>query len=155
MRFEQLYEGQTFTTEKHLVTLEEMLSFAKNYDPQLLHTDPSFAEKSMFGGLIASGLLTLSIGWGLFIRADILGADSRGGIGMDDIRFLAPVYPGDSLYAEVAIENLRPSRTKPDLGVITMLFSIKNQHDKPVATCKIIGYVARESAGGNKGAKKQ
>jgi acyl dehydratase len=148
MYFEQFYEGQAFVSDKHTVTMDEMLDFAGKYDPQRIHTDPDFARQGMYGDLIGSGLMTLSLGWGLFVRMNVLGEESGGGIAMNDIRFLAPVFPGDTLCTEATMVETRPSGSRPQLGLITFTLTVKNQEERPVLTCKITGYVQRRDAEG-------
>ncbi|MBP1154029.1 MULTISPECIES: MaoC/PaaZ C-terminal domain-containing protein [unclassified Paenibacillus] len=144
MTFEQFYVGQTFVTDKHRVTQEEMLEFAVKYDPQTIHLNQQVAAEGMYGNIIASGFLTLSVAWTLFIRAHIFGEESRAGAGMDKVRFLAPVFPGDSLYTIITILELRPSKSRPELGIVTFSFAVKNQHDLEVLTCQIVGLIMRE-----------
>lgn len=146
MKYQAFHLGQSFTTETYTVSAEELHHFAARYDPQRLHLDEEYARRGPFGEIIAPGHLTLAIAWGLFARMGILGEDSRGGIGLEEVRWPAPVCAGDTLTAEVEITALRRT-SKGDKGLLTLDFTLKNQHGATVVTFKSLTFVATESGG--------
>lgn len=143
MKFERFHQGQRFTTGTHTVTAAEIRDFSERYDPQRFHLDEEFARRGPFGAIVAPGDLTLAIAWGLFARMNILGEDSCGGIGLDEVRWLKPVYPGDTLHAEVEIAWLRRT-SKGDKGILNLAFDVKNQHGETVLRFYTMSMVATE-----------
>ena len=136
MFFEDFTVGRVIETEPWPLTQDEMLAYARKYDPQPYHTDPAAAAQTMFGGLIASGFHTVAIASGQFVRTGVLGAAGKGGPGMDDIRWLAPVRAGDVLRTNVTVREARVSRSKPDRGLVT--FALEAVTDSgPVLTASV------------------
>lgn len=107
-----------------------MIAFALEFDPQPFHVDTVAAEESVFGGLIASGWHTGSVLMKLL--ATTLGESSMGSPGGEQLRWLAPVRPGDELRLVVTVASKRPSESKPDRGVLVYENEVRNQHDEPV-----------------------
>lgn len=134
MAFEDFTCGQLIALREYHVTEAEMIEFARRYDPQFFHTDPVAAADSPFGGLIASGWLTTAI----FMRmqCDSFMGDSTcvGSPGVDEIRWLKPVRPGDRLHGTNEVVAVTPSRSRPDRGVVYSKISIYNQHETLVMT---------------------
>ncbi len=126
MYFDEFRVGQVFHLEPITATLEEILAFARQYDPQRIHVDADFASQGPFGGLIASGYHTLSMVWSRWIAKDVLGDASMGGPGLDRVQWLYPVRPGDTLYTTVTISQARLSKSQPR-GIIGMHFEVVNQ----------------------------
>jgi acyl dehydratase len=120
--FDDLTPGQRFEFGTLVMTEEEILDFAGRYDPQPFHVDAAAAAEGPFGGLIASGLHTLSAVFGHMIRTGVMAKVSLGGAGME-VSWPAPVRPGDTLAVTGVIESLTPSRSKPDRGVAQFRFS--------------------------------
>ncbi len=137
--------GETITAEPVRLDAEEILSFARRYDPQPFHTDIKAAADGPYGGLIASGYQTIALGFAQFIRTGVLDGSSLGGPGLDEVRWTAPVRPGDTLHTDVEILEARPSRSKPDRGILQMAFTIRNQSGTVVAHFRAIGLVLRRS----------
>lgn len=129
MAFEDFRCGQLIALREYRVSEAEMIAFAERYDPQYFHTDPVAAAGSQFGGLIASGWLTTAI----FMRmqCDSFMADSTcvGSPGVDEIRWLKPVRPGDTLHGTNEVVAVKPSQSKPDRGAVFSRNEIYNQHD--------------------------
>jgi acyl dehydratase len=117
--FEDFTIGRVFETEPWPLSQDAIIAYARRYDPQPYHIDPAAAERTRFGGLIASGFHSVAIASGQFVRSGILAAAGMGGPGMDDIRWLAPVRPGDVLRTTVTVRSARVSQSKPDRGVVT------------------------------------
>lgn len=118
--------GEVMETAPVTLSADEIIDFAKLYDPQPFHTDPEAAKDSVYGGLIASGLQTLAIGFGQFIRLGYYADSSLGGPATDDVEWLAPVRPGDKLATTVEVLELRPSQSRPDRGIIRLQFDMKS-----------------------------
>jgi acyl dehydratase len=126
--------GETFATEPFVLGEDEIISFARAYDPQPFHVDTEAAKGSAYGGLIASGFQTTAIGFGQFARLGLIVESSMGGPGLDEVRWLAPVRPGDRLDTVVEVVEARPSRRNNDRGIVRFGFTINNQDGKTVCT---------------------
>lgn len=109
---------ETFETEPVIVTEESIITFAEKYDPQVFHTDPEAAKGSFYRGLIASGHQTIGLAFAQFVRLGLFKENSLGGPGMDEIRWTAPVRPGDTLHTTAEVVELRASKSRPDRGII-------------------------------------
>ncbi|WP_201445578.1 MaoC family dehydratase [Belnapia sp. F-4-1] len=120
--FDELSVGQRFDFGTLEMTRDEILDFGRRFDPQPFHVDEAAAEEGPFGGLIASGLHTLSASFATMIRTGVLAKVSMGGAGME-IAWPAPVRPGDTLHVTGVVEELTPSRSKPDRGVAKLRFT--------------------------------
>jgi acyl dehydratase len=126
-------EGSTFETEGKTLSEAEILEFALKYDPQPFHMDVEAAKGGPFGGLIASGIQTLAIGVRMLIQAQVFAPDaSMGSPGMDELRWLKPVYPGDTLRMRGEVLETVPSRSKPDRGMLRYRMTIFNQNGEDV-----------------------
>ncbi len=123
--------GQRYALGSKTVTEAEIIAFGREFDPQPMHVDPEAAERSLFGGLIASGLHTSSIFMRLFVDGLVRGSASSAGLRLD-IELKGPVRPGDTLHATATVTEVRASRNRPDQGLLTMLFELHNQRDEPV-----------------------
>ena len=125
------------------VTEAEIIDFARRFDPQPFHVDPEAAQASPFGGLIASGWHTTAIFMGMFVREILLDSASLGSPGVEEIRWTAPVRPGDRLSARVTIVDSRPSATNPTRGTVITQNEVRNQDGVTVLTLKARGFFAR------------
>ena len=146
MYFEEIREGQQYRLEPITVTLQDILEFAKRYDPQRIHTDEKFATTGPYGGIIASGYHTLSLVWSRWIEADVMGDASMGGPGLERVQWLRPVRPGDTLYATVTIPTARLSRSQPK-GIIGIHFSVVNQEGDPVMETEGAAFIQLRPSG--------
>lgn len=131
---DDLTVGQTFKTNGATITESDIIGFALKYDPQPFHLDVVEAAKSPYGGLIASGFQTLAYCFRLFIQNGIFLESSIGSPGIDELRWLAPVRPGDTLYTEVEVLELRPSSSKPGRGIARLKYQARNQYGDVVLT---------------------
>lgn len=146
-RFWEDYEvGQRFPLGSTTFTEEEIVSFAKLYDPQSFHVDREAAGRSMFGGIIASGWHVASKMMRLFVDNYVDHRTTLGSPGLDELRWLKPVRPGDTLTGFVECSGKVPSRTKPHLGVIHEYWTVTNQKGEIVMTSKGINMVRRRPA---------
>lgn len=125
--FDDLHVGQRFTTPGVTVSETQILDFARIYDPQPFHIDAEAARQAEFGGLIASGFHTLSLSFALFFRLGAFSAANLGSPGMEEIRWLRPLRPGDTIHAEAEVTALKASQSKPDRGIVTMRHDTFNQ----------------------------
>lgn len=119
--------GEKFVSGGVTVTDSEIIRFALQFDPQSFHLDVTAAEKSPYGGLIASGFHTLSLCFRMFIQQGVIAASSIGSPGIDEVRWLAPVRPGDTLRAETEVLEIKPSSSKPDRGILRLKYAGVNQ----------------------------
>ncbi|HEU5197396.1 MAG TPA: MaoC family dehydratase [Methylomirabilota bacterium] len=132
--FEDFKLGDRFESAALTLTEARMLEYARFYDPQPFHTDPRAARATVYGGLIASGMQTIAIGFKLFLETGVLATCSLGSPGLDEIRWKAPVRPGDTLRVVAEVLETRPSSSKPDRGIVRILFTTLNQRGETVTT---------------------
>ncbi len=131
--FEQFEVGQVFTSPPRSVDVAAIKAFASQFDPQPQHMDEVAAEDTLFGSLVASGWHTAALTMRLMLDSVLGGVSGRGlGVRINDITWSAPVYPGDELHAVTEVVELRPSRTKPDRGLIVLKTTTKNQDNEAV-----------------------
>jgi acyl dehydratase len=141
---EDLKVGQKRRFGAYRVTREEVVTFARAYDPQPFHLDDEAAARTHFGRLAASGWHTCAMTMAMLVE----GAkdDPHAGLGspgVDELRWLKPVYPGDTLAVETEIVAVTPSRSKPDLGSFRSNVTVFNQNDEPVMRMTSIVLVRR------------
>jgi len=129
--FEDIKEGERLHCPKVAITREDIIEFAKRFDPQPFHTDENAAKKSFFGGLIASSLHTLSACTRAVVEAQGEVA-ILSGVGMEEAKMFSPVRPGDVLSIEAWWADLKRSRSKPGLGFAAIRCKVTNQNDEPV-----------------------
>ena len=141
--WEDFHAGDTWEFGSHRFTREEILTFARQYDPQPFHTDETAAKGSFFGGLIASGWQTVGIMMRLMWDTFLAETASLGSPGCDEIRWLKPVRPGDTLRARFTITEVVPSRSKPDRGIVRTFTEVSNQHGEVVMTVRGLGMFGR------------
>ena len=122
------------------------MSFATAYDPQSFHIDRDAAAQSMFGGLIASGWHTASLMMRLLAQGFLSPASSLGSPGIDELRWLLPVRPGDRLSGRVTVLSAQPSRSKPDRGIVITLVEMRNQAGETVLSLKPVNLLRRRPA---------
>jgi acyl dehydratase len=130
--FEDFKPGDRFESRAFTVTETLIVDFGRVYDSQVFHTDAEAAKTTVYGGLIASGLQTIALTFELFLETGALAAASLGSPGLDEIRWKAPVRPGDTLRVVADVVEARPSTSKPDRGVVRLRFTTYNQRDETV-----------------------
>jgi acyl dehydratase len=131
---EDLHVGDRFESDTFEVTEENIVEFARAFDPQAFHLDPKAAEQSIFKGLSASGWHTAAMTMNLFVTGGLRLAGGSVGMGVDELRWPRPVRPGDTLRLETEIVSVRASRSKPDRGIIRIRNVTTNQHREVVQT---------------------
>lgn len=129
--FEDLNDGELLDCKSILMTRESIIDFAKMFDPQLFHIDEEAANKSIFGGLVASSLHTLSACTRLVVEAQGNVA-ILSGVGMHEVKMFNPVRPGDTLFVEAWWTELRRSVSKPDRGFAAIKCKVTNQKKEPI-----------------------
>ena len=147
MRYlEDFQTGERFEAAQVVLTEADIVAFAERYDPQPIHLDPAAAATGAFGGLIASGFQTIALGFGQFVRLGLFEGVSLGGPAMDEVRWLRPVYPGNTLLTIAEVLSTRPSRSKPDRGLLALAFEMANQDSEVVCTFKTLSILRRRAA---------
>ncbi|GAB4074487.1 MaoC family dehydratase [Barrientosiimonas marina] len=131
LKFAAFNLNDQFTTNQITVRKEDMVDYAKKYDPQYLHLDEERAKAGPFGALIASGFYTMNVVWAEFIRMDVLGKECLGGLSADHIKWVKPVMANDRLMGVYTVidKQLLSDHTR---GVLTMQTRITNQHNAEV-----------------------
>ena len=132
--FEDFKVGHRFESARLMIDEALITDFGRFYDAQVFHTDPEAARTTVYGGLIASGLQTIALTFKLFVETGTLAACSLGSPGLDEIRWTTPVRPGDALHVVAEVLEIRPSRSKPDRGIVRVLYTTVNQHGETVMT---------------------
>ena len=149
MRYwDDIKKGDVVELGSQTLDKERMVAFAREFDPQPFHTDEKAAEGSIYGGLIASGWLTGSTLMRLFYEGFLKDTASMGSPGIDELRWLKPVRPGDTLSARLIMLETAASRSKPDRGIVHSLMEVRNQHGEIVMTTKGVNFFRRRPAGG-------
>ena len=141
--FDDLKLGMRFATGEKRVTREDIIRFASEFDRQPFHTDAAAAEHTILKGLAASGWHTAAIAMQLILEIRPFGPHPVFGLGVDELRWLKPVRPGDTLRLEGEVIELTPSKTRPQ-GVVRIKWTAYNQHGEEVYTFTPIGIVPRK-----------
>ena len=129
---EDLQVGERWTSEELTIEAADVIDFGVKYDPQPFHTDPDAARNSPFGGLIASGWQLAAIAMRLCVRARLFGETPIIGIGADELRWLQPVRPGDSVHVERELVEIQALPDKPKRGVVKARIDLINQRGEVV-----------------------
>ena len=145
--FDDLKLGMRFKSGEVTVSADDIKRFASEFDPQPFHTDEVAAEETVFKGLAASGWHTAAIAMRLAVQVRPFGPHPLLGAGVDDLRWMQPVRPGDTLHLEGEVVELVPSRTKPQ-GVVRVKWTAYDQHGDAVYTFNPIGIVPRRPGEG-------
>jgi acyl dehydratase len=131
--FEYFTAGQIFKPDGRVqVEKDDIVAFAKQYDPQPFHLDEEAARKSIFGRLVASGWHTAALTMSLIARSEYRPVGGTVGLGFDGLRWPTPVLPGDELHIETEVLEMRPSKSRPDRGLMKMRTRTLNQHGQVV-----------------------
>ena len=139
--FEDYVEGASFEYGEISLSAEEIIEFARRFDPQPIHIDPEAAARGPFGGLIASGWHTAGVMMRLLADHYISHVAGMASPGVDEIRWLMPVRPGDTLSIRVTVLETKRSRSKPDRGMVRTLVEVLNQNREVVMTLKPMSIV--------------
>jgi len=126
--------GQVHELGSYEVTREDILAFARQYDPQPFHLDEKAGRRSIYGSIIASGWQTAAICHRMLVRSVLEDSSSMGSPGVDELRWLRPVRPGDTLSARIEVLEVMLSRSKPDRGTVRTRMEVRNQQGEMVMT---------------------
>ena len=124
--------GRRFGSGQVTISADDIRGFASQYDPQPFHLDEEAAARSFFGGLAASGWHTAALTMRLLVDGPLQPAGGRIGAGLDELRWPRPVRPGDTLHLVTEVLDARPSRSRPDRGIIRLRTTTLNQHGEEV-----------------------
>ena len=130
MKLDAFTIGQVFKTKSIKLTIEDIIRFAGEFDPQYMHLDEEKANQGRFNGIIASGIHTLAISFKLWVEEGIYGEDVIAGTRMNNIKFIKPVYPGDELH--IIVEVIDRKAIKNETGILTVLLSTFNDKEEKV-----------------------
>ncbi|MBK8664416.1 MAG: MaoC family dehydratase [Burkholderiales bacterium] len=145
--WEDLPVGSTLDIGSITVDRDEVIEFAGKYDPQPFHLDEEAAAKSMFGKLSASGWHTCAMAMGVMVRGFLHESSSLGSPGLEQIKWLKPVFPGDTLRLTQTITESRPMASRPDVGLTRTLWKMFNQHGEQVLLMDGYGMFRRRVPG--------
>ena len=141
--FEDYVPGSIHDLGTISISETEIVEFARRYDPQPFHIDAEAARHTQFGGLIASGWQTAGLMMRLAVDGYLSGVASLASPGVDELRWVQPVRPGDELSVRATVLEARPSTSKPDRGLVRTLFEVRNQHGATVMTVKGMNMLKR------------
>jgi acyl dehydratase len=144
--FEDYVPGSVSVFGSYEVTEANIVEFAKQWDPQYIHTDPERAGRGPFGGLIASGWHTGAIAMRILVDNYLSHVASLASPGIDELRWLQPVRPGDTLRIRVTALEARVSRSKPDRGVVKTSIEVINQRDDVVMSMVATNFLSTRNA---------
>ncbi len=145
--WEDFNVGDTVPMGERRLEAAEMVAFAKAFDPQPFHVDEAAARESMYGGLIASGWHTVALVMRMMVDSYLNASSSLGSPGVDNVRWLKPVRPGDTIRATRTVLETRPSGSRPEMGLVKTRWEVFNQNDEAVMTMEGYGMFARRSPG--------
>lgn len=137
MKFKEFEPGVVVHHGPVTVNEAEMLAFSRAYDPQWFHVDPERARQGRWGGLIASGWMTCGLAMRMATEAVLEGSESFGSPGLERLRWMAPVRPGDRLRFEGTVDSLRVSASRDDLGIMRWTWRMYNQDDVQVLETEV------------------
>ncbi len=141
--FEDFEPGQVVELGSRTLTEEEIVAFAREFDPQPFHVDPDAARESVFGGLIASGWHTGALWMRMYVDSLLDGTASMGSPGIEELRWLAPVRPGDTLTGRLEVLETTPSERRPDRGTVRIRAEMVNQDGVVVLAMTSRGHFGR------------
>jgi acyl dehydratase len=144
--FEDFAVGTVFDAGSVTVSAAEIVEFGTRYDPQPFHIDAEAAQASIYGGLIASGWHTAALMMRLFVDSIAADTAALGSPGVDELRWLLPVRPGDTLSVRMTVVEARVSQSKPDRGLVRGRFEVTNQDGALAMSLLALMFVLRRPA---------
>ena len=144
---EDYVEGAVHEMGPISISEEDIVRFGRQFDPQVFHTDPQKARETVYGGLIASGWHTCALFMRLFVEHYLPDRASLGSPGVDELRWLRPVRPDDELTLRITVHKVKPSRSKPDRGVLFSFCEMVNQNGDVAATMTAMNLIRYRQAG--------
>lgn len=143
--FEDFQPGQVYELGTAVLTADEIVRFARQFDPQPFHLDAEAAKDSAFGGLIASGWHTAGVFMRLYVDAVLANSSSMGSPGIEQLRWLVPVRPGDVLTGRFTVVSTAPSSRRADRGTVHFRGELSNQQGQTVVSLQGRGFFGRRS----------
>lgn len=143
--FEDFEPGHMTELKGPTVSKDDIVEFASRYDPQPFHVDEERAKQSMYHGIIASGWHTVSLCMRMICDAYLLDAASMGSSGVDQVRWLIPVRPGDTLSMRMTVLETKSSRTRPEMGIVRHRWDVFNQNQELVMEMTGVGLYRRRT----------
>lgn len=147
LHYEDFTEGQRFELGPRTVTAEEIIAFAREFDPQPMHLSEEAGKASILGGLSASGWHTSSLFMRMMIDAYLLSTASEGAPGIDVMQWRKPVLAGDTLSGHSVVQAVRPMRSRPHLGIVTFDHQLVNQRGETVLSARNSNMIRRRQTG--------
>ncbi|MCI3204763.1 MULTISPECIES: MaoC family dehydratase [Pandoraea] len=144
--FEDFAVGDTFDLGEYTFTADEIVHFARQFDPQPFHIDEAAGRESHFGGLVASGWHTCSIMMRMNVDKLLSRSSSMGSPGVEQIEWLKPVRPGDTVTVTSSTLEVRASKSRPDRGIVRQLWTATNQHGEEVCRFRGTGLYRKRGA---------
>lgn len=145
--YEDFEVGSEKTYGPRLVTREEIIAFASEFDPQPMHLDEEAGRQSMLKGLSSSGWHTCAIMMRMIYDAFLHESSSMGAPGVEEVRWVRPVRPGDELFMRVRILEKRESKSRPEMGLVRVGLTMLNQKDEPVLETSYAGMFGKRHPG--------
>jgi acyl dehydratase len=146
LTFEDFKPGHFATLGPRHVTREEIISFAAEYDPQPMHLDEEAGRRSLAGGLSGSGWHMCALAMRMQVDGILDRTDSLGGLGVDEVKWLAPLRPGDDLTLEVHVDETRVSKSRPDAGIVKIRTEMFNASGEKLMTLVSNGLMRRRAS---------
>jgi acyl dehydratase len=141
--FDDFTPGEVIELGSRRITKDAIIAFAREFDPQVFHVDEDAARATIYGGLLASGWHTGSLIMRLFYDGLLKDTASLGSPGIDEMRWVKPVRPEDTLSVRMTVLECVPSRSKPDRGIVRSLLEMRNQHGEVVVTVRGLSLIGR------------
>ena len=143
--FEDFQAGEAIALGERTITEQEIIAFARQFDPQSFHTDPLAARESIFGGLVASGWHTAGVLMRLWVDAILVHVVSMGSPGVENLRWPLPVRPGDRLQGRATVLEVRPSQSRPTMGIVRWEGELRNQDGRLVFSVTGTNFIGRRA----------
>lgn len=140
MKFNEYVIGEAYRTESIQLSKKDIIDFAKIYDPQYMHIDEAKAKEGRFGSLIASGMQTMSTSFKLWVELGVYGEEVVAGTGMNNIKFIKPVFPDDEISVLSEVIELSPRRSIG--GIVTVRLTTFNQNDEKVFQAELSALIS-------------
>ncbi|MEC0111290.1 MaoC family dehydratase [Paenibacillus taichungensis] len=140
MKFNEYVIGEAYRTESIQLSKKDIIDFAKIYDPQYMHIDEAKAKEGRFGSLIASGMQTMSTSFKLWVELGLYGEEVVAGTGMNNIKFIKPVFPDDEISVLSEVIELSPRRSSG--GIVTVRLTTFNQNDEKVFQAELSALIS-------------
>ncbi|MDN4603081.1 MaoC family dehydratase [Paenibacillus sp. F6_3S_P_1C] len=140
MKFNEYVIGECYRTDSIQLSKQDIIDFAKIYDPQYMHLDEAKAKEGRFGSLIASGMQTMSVSFKLWVELGNYGEDIVAGTGMNNVKFIKPVFPDDKISVLSEVIALAPKRNYG--GMVTVLLTTFNQHNEKVFQAELSALIS-------------